>query len=184
MSKEDIFFPFFFSAPIEKFGVGRKKVIWYNVLFVPGDLCAELPLTEFPRLRVEGEIADVPVAIALMPTGDGRHYVIVAPNVLKDSGVRLGDRVEMRFKIADQDFVDVPDMLGQAIERSSNAKKTWAELTRGKQRMLSQHVRAAKTEATQHKRVAEVLGALLEQDGDLRAWLSARRKENRTGEGR
>lgn len=164
------FFPYAFEAPIEKFGVGKKKVIWYTVLIVPEDVCSVLPLGEYPRLRVEGEIADIPISNAFMPTGDGRHYVILAPNVLRNGEVRLGDVVEMRFRIADQDHVDVPSELERAIKRTSGAAFEWNSLTPGKKRMLAQHVFSAKTPPTKNRRVDEAMEALLEHGADLRAW--------------
>ncbi|MEM9837927.1 MAG: YdeI/OmpD-associated family protein [Pseudomonadota bacterium] len=172
----DVFFPYAFEAPIEKFGVGKTRVIWYNVLMVPDEVCAELPLDEYPRLRIEGEIAEVPIANALMPTGDGRRYVIVSPTVLKEAEVRLGDHVEMRFRIADQDHVDVPAGLSAALRNDRNAAAMWEALTPGKKRMLSQHVLSAKTEPTQAKRIGEALDALLNHGADLRALRYARKK--------
>ena len=175
---DDTFFPYAFEAPIEKFGVGKKRVVWYNVLIAPPDICAQLPLGEFPRLRVEGEIADIPVANAFMPTGDGRHYVIVAPNVLKNGNARLGDYVEMRFRIADQDHVDVPTELANAIAAKRGAADVWEALTPGKKRMLAQHVHSAKTPPTRAKRVQEAVDALTGHGGDLRGWRKAAKRQN------
>ncbi len=164
-----------FNAPIEKFGVGKTRKIWYNVLFLPEHLQTELPFDRYPRLRVEGEIADVPIANAFIPTGDGRYYVIVAPNVLRDAEVALGDEVGMRFCIADQDHVDVPDALSAALDINEDARKVWAALTPGKKRMLAQHVVSAKTDKTRDKRVAEALEIVVDFDGNLRAWRDSRR---------
>lgn len=75
----DSAYPFTFEAEIERFGVGRVRKVWYNVLFLPDTLATRLPFASHSRLRIEGEIADVPIANAFMPAGDGRHYVIVAP---------------------------------------------------------------------------------------------------------
>ncbi|MEM9027066.1 MAG: YdeI/OmpD-associated family protein [Pseudomonadota bacterium] len=172
----DVFFPFAFETPIEKFGVGKKKVIWYNVLIVPDHVCKQLPLSDHPRLRIEGEIADVPVANALMPTGDGRYYVIVAPNVLKDGNVRLGHIVEMRFRIADQDHVDVPPELERAIVATETAQAHWQSLTPGKKRMLAKHVRSSKTALTRVRRTDEAIAALLHHGADLRAWRASARR--------
>lgn len=165
-----VYFTHDFEAPIEKFGVGKTRKIWYNVLFLPKSVEANLPFDQYPRLRIEGEIADVPIANAFMPTGDDRFYVIVAPNVLKDADLSLGDVVEMRFRIADQDYVDVPDTLQKTIDRTKRNQAAWSALTPGKQRMLAQHVLSAKTAPTREKRVSEALEALLDHGGDLRAW--------------
>ncbi|MEL7189748.1 MAG: YdeI/OmpD-associated family protein [Pseudomonadota bacterium] len=162
-------YPYKFEAPIERFGVGIKRVIWYNVLMLPDDLRSDLPLERYPRLRVEGEIADVPIANAFMPTGDGRHYVIVAPTVLKHAEAGIDDIVEMRFKIADKDHVDVPEVLLNALDSDAKAKSAWNSITPGKRRMLAQHVLSAKTDKTRLKRVHEAIDALLNHGADLRA---------------
>lgn len=170
MSENQSIYPYSFVAEIEKFGVGKTRKIWYNVLFLPGELRAELPFAKYPRLRVEGEIADMPVANAFIPAGDGRNYVIIAPSVLEDGGVTLGDLVEMRFRIADQNHVDVPSELLTALETDQKAESEWDALTPGKRRMVAQHVFSAKTEKTRSRRVYEALDAVRRFGGSLRAW--------------
>lgn len=98
------FFPHRFHGPLPRFGVGRTRKDWYTALFLPAELERVLPFDEHPRLRVGGEIGeDAPVSGAWMPTGDGRRYFIVARRVMTQLRVALGDHVEMRFRIADQD---------------------------------------------------------------------------------
>lgn len=55
------YFPYHFSDQIILHGVGKSRVITYKVLFLPAHFEEILPFTQYPRLRVEGEIADVPV---------------------------------------------------------------------------------------------------------------------------
>lgn len=158
------YFPHTFEGPIERHGVGRSRVIWYNVLFLPQALASELPFDRHPRLRVEGEVADVAVAGAWMPAGDGRRYFMVSPPVLKAAGVGLGAVVEMRFRVDDQDRVDVPESLAAGLRSDLAARRVWDGLTPGKQRGVTHIVRGARTAETERKRVAEVLAALREGD--------------------
>ena len=102
------YFTHAFEAQISLHGVGKSKVITYKVLFLPPQIASDLPFDRFPRLRVEGEIAEAPVRSAWMPVGDGRRYFIVSPDIKKNTGLDVGDPVEMRFCIDDQDHVDVP----------------------------------------------------------------------------
>jgi hypothetical protein len=173
MNESDMFFPYAFEAPIERFGVGKVRKIWYNVLFLPAELRTALPFAKYPRLRVDGEIAEVPIANALIPAGDGRNYVIVAPNVMKDGSVALGDVVEMRFRIADQDHVDVPNDLSVGLNRDPIARDIWAAFTPGKKRMVVQHVLSAKTHTTRQRRLDEALEAIRNHRGDVNAWRKA-----------
>lgn len=153
-------YPHSFEGPLDRFGVGKARKVWYTVLFLPPALEADLPFKAFPRLRVDGEIADMPVTGAWMPTGDGRRYFIVAPRVLKETGFGPGDLVEMRFRIADQDAVDVPPELAAALARHPAATAVWEGLTPGKRRGLTYRVHGAKAPATRARRVAEVIAAL------------------------
>lgn len=162
-------YPYVFEAQIEKFGVGKDRKIWYSVLFLPPELRPDLPFDTYPQLRVEGEIADVPIANAFIPAGDGRNYMIVSPRVLKDAEVKLSDSVEMRFRIADQDHVDVPDALQRALEGDPRALAAWDSMTPGRKRMAAQHVLSAKSEPTRQRRVGEALDAVIRFNGDLNA---------------
>ncbi|MGB3457553.1 MAG: YdeI/OmpD-associated family protein [Litorimonas sp.] len=169
-------YPYRFEAEIERFGVGKTRKVWYQVLMLPDTLKQALPFGTYSRLRVEGEIADVPMANAFIPTGDGRYYVIVGPDVRNGAGVGLGDRVGMRFGIADQDAVDVPDNLAAALKDSREMTEAWDGLTPGKQRAVAQHVRSAKTDPTRQKRLAEAEVIVAEFNGDLRRWRDSKRK--------
>jgi len=149
-----------FEGQISLLGVGKAKVLTYTVIFLPAELEAELPFKTYPRLRVEGEIAEVPVRGAWMPVGDGRRYFIIAPEVKKNSGYDVGDWVEMRFRIDDQEFVDVPAALASAIAADRGLSEKWSTLSAGKKRMSAIHVASAKTPPTQARRIEDVIEAL------------------------
>ena len=120
----------------------------------------KLPFKKHLRLRVEGEIADVPVRGAWMPVGDGRRYFIVSPKVKQQTGFDVGDMVEMRFRIDDQDHVDVPASLQLALRESAAANALWDKLTAGKKRMFTFHVSSAKTAPTEARRVSDAMEAI------------------------
>lgn len=153
-----------FEAIVDRHGVGKTRKVWYSVIFLPADIARGLPFKTWPRLRVEGEIADVPVSGAWIPAGDGRHYFIVGPRVFKDAGVGIGDLVEMRFAIADQTAVDLPDELQRALAIDAAAQQAWQALTAGKRRGWAHLVHAAKTPPTRARRVGEVIAALTGDD--------------------
>jgi hypothetical protein len=158
-----------FEARLDRHGVGKTRKVWYTVLFLPQDIATGLPFDQHPQLRIVGEIADVPVKNAFISAGDGRYYVIVSPEVLKAAEVKRGDLVEMRFRVADQAAVDVPDVLTHALKRNRAAKTAWDALTVARRRGLAHHIVSAKTESTQARRVAAVIAAITdaEVDGSL-----------------
>lgn len=154
-------YPYAFEGQIDRFGVGKTRKVWYTVVFLPADIAAELPFAQYPRLRIDGEIADLPVAGAWMPTGDGRRYFIVAPRILRGAAVGAGDLVEMRFGIADQTAMDMPDALVRALSRNDAAAEAWNRLTPGKRRGMTHRVHAARTEPTRERRAAEIIVELM-----------------------
>lgn len=149
-----------FTGRIALHGVGKTRVITYKVLFMPLYFESPLPFKTYPRLRVEGEIADVPVRGAWMPVGDGRRYFIVSPAIKASTGFDVGDEVEMRFRIDDQNYVDVPEALQRAIDCSPDALARWGQMTAGKKRMFTNHVASAKSMPTEQRRVSEALLAI------------------------
>ena len=155
---EPLFYPFAFSAEIVPHDVG-SDTYRYTVIFVPEEIKDELPLDKYPKLRVSGEIEDFPIEAALTPVR-GRHYILLSKRILTAIGKKLGDEVEIRFRIADQDAVDVPEALAQALEGSTVERDLWQEATAGKRRALSHMVATAKRAETQKKRVEKVFAVL------------------------
>ena len=129
------------------------------MVFLPDAVAAELPLKEYPRLRVSGEVQDHPIEASLTPVR-GRWYILLSKKLLRAIGASVGDEVEVRFEIGDQDAVDVPPALSAALKRNRKMLGLWEKQTPGKQRGLAYRVASAKTPATQEKRVAEVFGIL------------------------
>lgn len=153
-------YPHEFDGPLRRFGVGRNRQIYYTVLFIPPELKAALPFATYPRLRVEGEIADLPVEGAWMPAGDGRHYSIVAARVLRAVNGKVGTVLGMRFRIADQNAVDVPPELAAALMEDAQAYALWEALTPGRRRGLTHRIHSAKSADTRKRRTADVIALL------------------------
>jgi hypothetical protein len=153
-------FPHAFEGRIDRHGVGRDRKVRYTVVFLPDAIARDLPFDRHPQLRIEGEVADVPVAGAFLSAGDGWRYLIVSPATLEQAGVGPGDAVEVRFRVADQEAVEVPDALDRALALDPPAKAAWNALTVGRRRGLAVHVAGAKTEATRSRRIAAVLSAV------------------------
>ncbi len=150
-------YPHIFDAVLERHGIGRTRQIFYTVLFLPAELVAELPFAQHPQLRVEGEIAEVPMSGAFVSTGDGRRYIMVSPDLQRKAGVAFGDQVTMRFRVSDQGAVDVPAALASALTRDSAALEAWEALTSGRRRALAHLVGNARSERTRARRVAAIL---------------------------
>ena len=151
------YFSHAFEAEITRHPIGKgERVIHYVVVYLPLQIERDLPFDAHPRLRVTGEIADVPFEGAWQPSGDGRRYLIVPKQVFAAASVAVGDRVEVRFKIADQNAVDMPPELERALSADADLEAKWVALTPGAKRAFAYRVSSAKTQRTRTKRLGEV----------------------------
>ena len=134
------------------------------MVFVPTEFIQELPVANYPRLRVSGEINDLPFDAALTPT-HGRWYILFSKRVLPTIGAAVGDIVSIRS--ADQEAVDVPPLVAEALALNEDLGASVNAVTAGKQRSLAYLVSNAKTDATIRKRVAEAI-AIVRGERELR----------------
>lgn len=154
-----------FEASVAHHDVGSERYR-YTVVYLPDALKTSLPLDEFPRLRITGEVNDYPFDAALTPV-KGEWYILFSKRLLAEIEARVGDRVTVRFRIADQDAVDLPEALRLALDGNPGVKAQWEALTAGKRRGLAYRVGSAKTAPTQAKRIAEVF-EIVEGRRDMR----------------
>ena len=152
------FYPHSFSAEVVHHDVGSERYR-YTVIFVPEEVKVDLPLAEHPKLRITGEVDDHPIEAALTPVR-GAHYILLSKKLLTAIGKRLGDEVELRFRVADQDAVEMPVRLSDALTRNTDMQALWHEATPGKQRALAYMVASAKRAETQDKRIKQVFAVL------------------------
>lgn len=152
------FYPYAFEAPVEYHNVGSDRYA-YTVIFVPDEIARDLPLKEHPRLRISGEVSDYPIEASLTPVR-GRWYILLSKRILNAVDASVGDLLDVRFKVADQDAVDVPEFLSKALETNPDELALWNAATPGKKRGLAYRVASAKTDPTRQKRVDEVFGIL------------------------
>ena len=151
-------FPHSFEGPIVWHDVGSARYR-YRVVWLPDDLATALPLSEHPRLRISGEINDHPIEAALTPLR-GRWYILLSQKVLRAVDAAMDDVVSVRFGVADQDAVEIPDELADALENDPSLQALWAASTAGRKRGLAYRVASAKTQTTRLKRTSEVVEIL------------------------
>ncbi len=151
-------YPFEFTGRVAKHDYGPFS---YTVVYLPVEMEGDLPFGETARVRVRGEIEEVPFAGAWQP-GQGRKYLILSRSLLKKRELSVGDWVSVRFRLDDPEAVDVPEDLAEALRKHRKVKKLWDALSAGKQRGLAHFVNGVKSEEARQKRIEKALG-LLEQ---------------------
>lgn len=146
-----------FMAPIAHLSF---ETYAYTVVYLPDDVISALPTDLYPRPRVEGEMNEHSFEAACMPTAEGQYYLMVSKAMMKRIGAEFGDEIEVRFSLADQDAVNVPDEILHALSQDEQADQVWESLTPGRQRGLSYMVASAKREQTRQKRAAKLIEGL------------------------
>ncbi len=130
----------------------------YTVLRLPDDITAALEAEG--AKRVEGEINDLPVNLALTkaPVIDG-VFLWAGKSLSDEIGVAPGDIFDVRLRKADPNDVDVPDDVTLAL-RQAAATDRWNALTAGKQRGLLHAITTAKRPDTRKNRIAKMIATL------------------------
>lgn len=129
---------------------------WFATIDFPHDV--EKLFGTRGRVRVKGTINGVKVDRALIPTKAGVHVIVMSGALRKAVKAGFGDVVEVVIKRnPDQDEVIIPEALKDTLDFLPEMKAAWDKLTPGMQRGMCYWVGSAKAEATQAKRVAELL---------------------------
>lgn len=144
-----------FTGRVEPLVWGKST---YTILRLPPDVTAAL----HPARRVEGEVNDHPVNLALTraPVVEG-VFLWAGKGLLDRVGITPGEPVEVRLRPAPDDRMDTPDDIAAAL-RAGGAGATWDALTPGKRRGLIYQIGTAKTDATRSKRILALIRTLTE----------------------
>jgi bifunctional DNA-binding transcriptional regulator/antitoxin component of YhaV-PrlF toxin-antitoxin module len=151
------FYPFSFDTEVSIRDFGKYH---YVCVKLPSELEAALPFDQYPRLRVRGEMAGYDFEGAWQPQKGGQRWLMIPKDIQKAAGLSIGDRVHVAFGIADQDAVNVPAELAEALAEAPDAREAWDALTPGKRRGHCHAVEKAKAPATKQKRIAEIFDQL------------------------
>lgn len=152
------YYTYSFEAPVALLDYGPYS---YTVIYVPPQIEDALQLSLHPRLRVEGEIADYPINAALVPSRQGRH-VILSRDLLRTAGLKVGDVVEFRFNVADQDAIALPQELEQMLDDEPGARTAWEALTPGRRRGLAHLVSKLKSPESRQRKARDLIDALID----------------------
>ncbi len=146
-----------FDAAVEPLVWGRAT---FTILRLPPEVAQVLQAAG--ARRVEGEIAEHPVNLALSraPKVDG-VFLWAGKSLLDRLGAKPGERMEVRLRPAPPDAMDTPEDVEAALGRARKSD-AWQRLTPGKKRGALYQINTAKTGATRAKRIATMIEGLTE----------------------
>lgn len=146
-----------FETVVSRHPVGRYH---YTVVYLPAPLAARLPFQESARLRIEADVSGIPVKGAWQPA-QGRWYLMLPKAGLKAAGLGVGSTVEVSFRLAPPDEVDLPAEIAAMLEAEAPVRTAWQALSAGTQRGLAHWVASARKAETRQARLAEVRAVVL-----------------------
>lgn len=141
---------FRFSVPLSPF----KGVFLNSVIFLPGKVVARLPEG---RVRVKGTFNGAPFALAVQHMKDGSRYFSVSASLRKAAGIKVGDQVDVSFRLVDPDKVEVPAELEAVLAQDERAMEVWKEFTSGYQRSLILYVTSVKNVDSRIERALKLM---------------------------
>lgn len=131
----------------------------WTVLPLPADVVTALG----PTRRVEGEIADHPVNLAITRAPVAAWpFLWTGKSLIDRIGITPGDLLDIRLRPAPDDGVDLPEDVAAAL-RAAGQTAAWAALTPGRRRGLLYGIDSAQTAPARDRRIAAMTAAL--EDG-------------------
>jgi hypothetical protein len=145
-----------FNAPL----IELDKTIASHCIDFPLDVQKEFGTNS--SVRMLGRINGKDIDRALIPRGDGTHYIIVSNEMRRNIGLRRGDNCVVELWLNEEpDKVTVPEELLECFEMEPEAKRAYERQTAGMQRNICYWVDSAKRPETRAKRAADMLNRLL-----------------------
>jgi hypothetical protein len=123
-------------------------------ILLPAAIIRDLPKG---RVRVEGTMNGAPFALAVLNMKDGSRFFSVSASLRRAARMKVGDRVDVRFKIVDPDKLDVPEELEAVLAQDDQAMKAWEKLTTGFRRSLIHYITSVKNVDSRIKRAIDLM---------------------------
>lgn len=114
------------------------------------------------RVRVKGTMNGHEIDRALIPRGDGTHYIVVSTEMRRMAGLRLGSRVRFALQPDEKpDEPELPEELSVALAMEPEARQAFELQTPGTRRGIAYWINSGKRPETRAQRTAEMIRRLL-----------------------
>lgn len=97
---------------------------------------------------------------ALMPDGDGGHYIIFGADHRKKAGMKEGGKYALTIEENKEKKINIPAELQEALNADEDAMRNWNKLTPGSHRNIVYWVDSAKRTETRMQRAVEMVRRL------------------------
>lgn len=145
-----------FEGTLERFPDG----LGYHSIRFPHDV--ETLFGTRGSVRVLGTFNGLAFDRALIPAGDGTHYLIVPTDQRRQLRLAVGSRIVVElWRNKNPEEVPLPEEWDVALDLEPGAREAFERLSRGTRRQVAYWIDSAKRPETRAQRAAEMLRRLL-----------------------
>jgi bifunctional DNA-binding transcriptional regulator/antitoxin component of YhaV-PrlF toxin-antitoxin module len=143
-----------FEAKVERFpGTGT-----WTYATIP--FSAEETWGEKGRMRVKGTINGQEITAALMPHGNGLHFIILTKEIRDKAGIKEGDSIKCVLEKDRDAPAEVPAGLQNALVKNSEAESYFNSLPPSHKKEYIKWIEEAKKDETKKNRIAKTIEML------------------------
>jgi hypothetical protein len=151
-----------FKAKILQFQEMGEKTGW-SYIRIPAKLAQELKPGNKKSFRVKGRLDDHPISgVALLPMGEGDFIMALKAAVRKAIRKQKGDTLEVQIEI-DKKEIAPPKELLDCLADEPEAQRHFKDLPKSHQNWYGNWIKAAKTEPTRARRIAQIVDAMVKR---------------------
>ena len=148
-----------FTTTILKFGQQGEKTGW-SYIEIKEAIAQKIKPGNKKPFRVKGKLDEyVFKGAAVMPMGDGNFIMALNATMRKGIGKNKGAKLKVRIE-ADDVAIKPPAELLECLQDEPAALEFFNTLPKGHQNYFGNWIKAAKTEPTKAKRIAQAINAL------------------------
>lgn len=126
---------------------------------IPVDLAKQTGIRA--RLRVKGTIDAVPFKGTLLPSGSGRHFVVVKKEVRDKIGKNAGDSVKVEFDLDSSPVkVSTPRDFSNALASIPRARAEFEAMAPSHKKAYVTWIESAKAQETRDRRIAKAIAMI------------------------
>jgi len=123
-------------------------------IFLPKEVIKALPEG---RVRAKGTFNQTPFALGVQYKKDGRRFFVVSLVLRKSAKIKMGDDVDVNFKLVDSEKVDLPEELEEVLAQDDEGLKAWTKITPGTQRGIIHYITSTKNVELRIKRSLQMV---------------------------
>jgi hypothetical protein len=140
-------------------------------IFLPKEIIKALP---DGRLRVKGTMNQTQFALGIQYKKDGGRFFVVSLVLRKAAQLKMGDNVDVKFKLVDPEKVDLPEELEEVLAQDDEGLKAWSKITPGLQRGIIHYITSTKNVDLRIKRSIQMVNRA--KTGTLHAQVQKKNK--------